>query len=148
MRPLVTSAFDYWRTPFGVTVAGWKVHVVPWDNPAQLKLIGWLNPFSGISVAVRFDGCPGVRVYAGCAHHHRILRSSDRGGQDRRRRMEVVCIALKRQKWSECPNSREAKFTVAPPLAFNYAVPRLFATPREVTYPWAHCCQSAAQPWP
>ena len=34
--------------PLGVTVAGLKLQVVPEGNPEQLKLIGRLNPFSGI----------------------------------------------------------------------------------------------------
>ena len=48
--------------PAGVTVAGLKAQVVPEGNPEQLNLIGRLNPFSGIKVTVRIDGCPGMRL--------------------------------------------------------------------------------------
>jgi hypothetical protein len=51
--------------PLGVTLAGLKLQVVPEGNPLQLKLIGRLNPFSGIKVTVRVDGCPGMRLKLG-----------------------------------------------------------------------------------
>ena len=51
--------------PLGVTIAGLKLQLVPEGNPEQLKLIGKLNPFSGIKVTVRVDGCPGVRLTLG-----------------------------------------------------------------------------------
>jgi hypothetical protein len=43
-------------------VEGLKVQVAPSGNPEQVRLIGWLNPFSGINVSVRVDGCPGVTL--------------------------------------------------------------------------------------
>jgi hypothetical protein len=54
----------YWSggnyTPSGVTVEGLNVQVAPSGNPEQIGLIGWLNPFPGIDVSVKVDGCPGV----------------------------------------------------------------------------------------
>ena len=47
--------------PLGVTLAGEKLQVMPLGNPVQVRLIGRLNPFSGIKVTARLDGCPGVR---------------------------------------------------------------------------------------
>ena len=51
--------------PLGVTFAGLKLQVVPAGNPEQLRLIGRLNPFSGIKVTVRVDDCPGMRLTLG-----------------------------------------------------------------------------------
>jgi hypothetical protein len=48
--------------PMGVTLEGLNLQVVPVGNPEQVKLIGRLNPASGIKVIVSIDGCPGIRV--------------------------------------------------------------------------------------
>jgi hypothetical protein len=44
--------------PFGVTVGGLKLQVVPAGIPEQVKLTGILNPLTGVSVTVRLATCP------------------------------------------------------------------------------------------
>ena len=44
--------------PFGVTVAGAKVHVPPLGNPLQAKLTCWLKPPAGVTVIVVWAELP------------------------------------------------------------------------------------------
>jgi hypothetical protein len=44
--------------PFGVTVAGAKVHAPPVGNPLQAKLTCWLKPLAGVTVIVVWAELP------------------------------------------------------------------------------------------
>jgi hypothetical protein len=44
--------------PFGVTVAGAKVHVPPLGNPLQAKPTCWLKPPAGVTVTVVWAELP------------------------------------------------------------------------------------------
>jgi hypothetical protein len=44
--------------PFGVTVAGLNLQLVPAGMPEQVRLTGILNPFCGVSVTVKLEIWP------------------------------------------------------------------------------------------
>lgn len=50
--------------PFGVTVRGLKLQLVPAGNPEQLRLTGMLNPFCGVNVTVKLPIPPRVTLIA------------------------------------------------------------------------------------
>jgi hypothetical protein len=48
--------------PFGVTVGGLKLQVVPAGDPEQVKLTGILKPLTGVRITVRLATCPLVTL--------------------------------------------------------------------------------------
>src|SRR6202521_4100828 len=61
--------------PFGVTVAGEKLHAAPLGNPEHAKAVGWLKPLTGVMLIVSVPLFPRaiIRVAAPVAR----LKSGD-----------------------------------------------------------------------